>query len=429
MSFPRYPEYRDSGVPWLGVVPAHWAVKRLKRNLHMLTERSDIRSYPVGLENIEGWTGRFISTDTEFEGEGVAFDVGDILFGKLRPYLAKVWLAPVAGEAVGDFYVFRPTADLDGRFAQYQMLNREFISIVDGSTFGSRMPRASWEFVGSMQVAVPPRSEQTFIADFLDRETAKIDALVAEQHRLMDLLKEKRQAVISHAVTRGLNPQAPTKGSGIEWLGEIPAHWDHASLNRIASRVVVGIAEAATHAYADEGIPILRSTNIRAGRIIGDIFYVEPSFANERGSKRIGAGDLITVRTGNAGVTAIIPPELDGCQCFTMLITTLDDGSLSGYYCYWMNSLSAQCYFSLEGWGTAQINISVPILKTLPVPIPPTEEQRAIVAHLDIETARIDALITEAHHAIDRLHERRTALISAAVTGRIDVRSLERQSA
>jgi restriction endonuclease S subunit len=150
------------------------------------------------------------------------------------------------------------------------------------------------------------------------------------------------------------------KASGVEWLGEVPEHWQHASLTRIASRVVVGIAEAATHAYADDGVPILRSTNIRPGRIVGDILFVKPEFANDRGSKLICAGDLVTVRTGNAGVTAVVPPELDGCQCFTMLITSLNKGYLQKYYCYWMNSLSAQCYFSLEGWGTAQVNISVP---------------------------------------------------------------------
>jgi type I restriction enzyme S subunit len=218
MSFARYPNYKDSGVEWLGQVPEHWAVKRLKHNLNLLTEKTDRRENPVALENIEGWTGCFIATETEFLGEGVAFEAGDILFGKLRPYLAKAYRAEFSGEAVGDFHVMRPVKDVDSRFAQYQILNREFIDIVDGSTFGSKMPRASWDFVGGMLVTTPPRAEQTQIAAFLDRETAKIDGLVAEQRRLMALLKEKRQAVISHAVTRGLNPDAPMKPSGIEWL-------------------------------------------------------------------------------------------------------------------------------------------------------------------------------------------------------------------
>lgn len=199
---------------------------------------------------------------------------------------------------------------------------------------------------------------------------------------MIELLKEKRQAVISHAVTKGLNLRAPLKPSGIEWLGDVPEHWEAAVLTRIASRVVVGIAEAATHAYADEGIPILRSTNIRAGRIIGDTLFIAPEFAGDRESKRLFAGDLVTVRTGNAGVTAVVPAKFDGCQCFTMLITSLRESQSVEFYCYWMNSVSAQCYFSLEGWGTAQVNISVPILKALPIPIPPLNEQLEIVSFL-----------------------------------------------
>ena len=235
MSFPRYPSYKDSGVEWLGEVPAHWEVKRLKHNLRLLTEKTDRRDHPVALENIEGWTGRFIPTETEFQGEGIAFDTGDILFGKLRPYLAKAYCAESSGEAVGDFHVMRPVARINSRFAQYQILNREFIAIVDGSTFGSKMPRASWEFVGGMVVTTPPLPEQTAIAAFLDRETAKIDELVAEQRRLMELLKEKRQAVISHAVTKGLNPDAPMKPSGIEWLGDVPAHWEVLVIKRFST--------------------------------------------------------------------------------------------------------------------------------------------------------------------------------------------------
>ena len=213
-------------------MPGHWEVKRLKQNLSLLTEKTDRRDQPIALENIEGWTGRYIPTETEFMGEGVAFNTGDILFGKLRPYLAKAYRAEFSGEAVGDFHVMRPATNIDGRFAQYQILNREFIDIVDGSTFGSKMPRASWEFVGGMKVTAPPILEQTQIAAFLDRETAKIDDLMAQQRRLMELLKEKRQAVISHAVTKGLNPQAPMKPSGIEWLGDVPLHWQ---LKRLSS--------------------------------------------------------------------------------------------------------------------------------------------------------------------------------------------------
>jgi len=423
MSFPKYQARKDSCVEWIGEVPRHWAVQPLKRHARLLTEKTDRRDQPVALENIESWTGRFLPTETEFEGDGVAFESGDVLFGKLRPYLAKTLVAESAGEAVGDFLVMRPAKTAESRFLAYQLRSREVVSIIDGSTFGSKMPRASWDFVGSMPAPLPPVGEQVSIVAFLDRETAKIDALVEEQRRLIELLKEKRQAVISQAVTKGLNPNVTMKDSGVDWLGAVPTHWGVGSLSRIAERVVVGIAEAATHAYADEGTPILRSTNVRAGRIVGEILYVTDEFADGRGSKLIKAGDLVTVRTGSAGVTAVVPPHLDGCQCFTMLITSLAEGSNADFYCYLLNSVSSQRYFSLEGWGTAQVNISVPILKALPVTIPPLSEQQAIVGYLDAATERMDRLVAEAEAAMALLGERRSALISAAVTGKIDVRS------
>jgi type I restriction enzyme S subunit len=414
MSFPRYPKYKDSGVEWLGQVPEHWQVCALKRIVRMQSGESitaegigESGEYPVfGGNGLRGYTSSFTH-----DGHYVLIGRQGALCGNINYGQGKFWASEHA-------VVVAPIKQVEtiwlGEMMQAMNLNQYSAT--------AAQPGLSVDQVSRLETIVPPLAEQTAIAAFLDQETAKIDELVAEQQRLMELLKEKRQAVISHAVTKGLDPKAPMKPSGIEWLGDVPENWECACLTRIASRIVVGIAEAATHAYADEGIPILRSTNIRAGRIRGDILFIDPEFAGDRGSKQLNTGDLVTVRTGNAGVTAVIPPDFDGCQCFTMLITTLNHGSSSEYYCYWMNSVSAQCYFSLEGWGTAQVNISVPILKALPIPIPPTSEQKEIVEYLDREIGKFDTLTTETQRAIDLLQERRTALISAAVTGQIDVR-------
>jgi type I restriction enzyme S subunit len=440
MSFPRYPKYKDSGVEWLGQVPEHWNVKRLrfvvelnpsKSEVNYLDRDTTISFLPMDAIGDDG-TLRLDQEKTisEVESGYTYFRDGDVTVAKITPCYENGKGALMRGLVNGigfgttELIVARPKPEeITGTYLNYLFISPDFRSLGESHMYGAggqkRVPDA---FVRNFATAFPPISEQTRIAEFLDQETAKIDALVAEQERLMALLKEKRQAVISHAVTKGLNPNTAMKPSGIEWLGDVPAHWEYACLTRIASRIVVGIAEAATHAYADEGIPILRSTNIRAGRIRGDILFIDPEFAGDRGSKQLNTGDLVTVRTGNAGVTAVIPPDFDGCQCFTMLITTLNHGSSSEYYCYWMNSVSAQCYFSLEGWGTAQVNISVPILKALPIPIPPTSEQKEIVEHLDREIGKFDTLTAEAQRAIDLLQERRTALISAAVTGQIDVR-------
>lgn len=192
---------KDSGVEWLGMVPENWKVRRLKFNLGLLNEKAERRDFSIGLENIEGWSGKLLKTDTEFEGDGIAFNEGDILFGKLRPYLAKVYLAECSGEAVGDFHVMRPRKGIVSRFAQYQMLNREFISIVDGSTYGAKMPRASWDFIGGMMVTAPPEVEQAAISSYLDDQTTRIDTLVKKAKLTIGLAKEHRVALISAAVT------------------------------------------------------------------------------------------------------------------------------------------------------------------------------------------------------------------------------------
>ena len=401
MTLPRYPSYKDSGVEWLGEVPGHWEVKRLKRNLALLTEKTDRRENPVALENIESWTGRFIATDTEFQGDGVAFDVGDILFGKLRPYLAKAYRAESSGEAVGDFHVMHPSAAIDGRFAQYQILNREFIAIVDGSTFGSKMPRASWEFVGGMKVTTPPLAEQTQIATFLDRETAKIDVLVAEQRRLMALLKEKRQAVISHAVTRGLNPDAPLKPSGNDWLGDVPAHWGICALKHVVSmqsgESITGenIYEVGeyqvfggnglrgyTSSFTHDGDFVLIG---RQGALCGNVNYASGKF---------WASEHAVVATPKQRVNHV-----------------------------WLGEMLRAMNLNQYSVAAAQPGLSVDLIERLGIALPSLDEQTQIAALLDRETVKLDTLTSEAQRAIDLLQERRTALISAAVTGQIDVRS------
>ncbi|MDJ0902081.1 MAG: restriction endonuclease subunit S [Xenococcus sp. MO_188.B8] len=211
------------------------------------------------------------------------------------------------------------------------------------------------------------------------------------------------------------------KDSGVAWLGKIPENWKYGTLKRLATRIVVGIAEAATHAYVNEGIPILRATNIRENKIIGNILHVNTDYSRGRESKLIYSGDLVTVRTGNAGVTALIPQELDKCQCFTMLITTLKENVSNRFYCYFLNSQSAKIYFSIKGWGTAQINISVPILQNLSIPIPPLEEQKAIARYLDRKTTEIDQLIAQKERLIELYEEEKTSIINQAVTKGINL--------
>lgn len=426
MSFPRYPAYKDSGVAWLGEVPGHWEVKRLKHSLSLLTEKTDRRANPVALENIESWSGRFIATKTEFAGDGVAFMQGDVLFGKLRPYLAKVLLADSEGEAVGDFHVMRPNGAIAPRFAQYQLLNRTFIDIVDGSTFGSKMPRASWEFVGSMPLAIPPLAEQTAIATFLDHETAKIDVLVAEQEKLIALLQEKRQAVISHAVTKGLNPNVPMKDSGLEWLGEVPAHWEVSALKR---HWMVTDCKHVTAEFVEEGYPLASIREVQSRWIE----FQEAKQTTEHfyqllieGGRNPQPGDLIFSRNATVGEVAQVhadhPPFAMGQD--VVLLRRITQQANPDFLQLVIRSEVVVQQLALCMIGSTFKRINVEEIRFLAMAFPPPDEQNMIATRLLDLTEKFDELIAAAVLSVELLQERRTALISAAVTGQIDVRGV-----
>ena len=426
MSFPRYPAYKDSSVDWLGRVPEHWRVDRLKRNLSLLTEKSDSKTNPVALENIEGWSGRFIASETEFEGDGVRFDTGDILFGKLRPYLAKVLLARWPGEAVGDFHVLRAKPSVFPRFAQYLMLTRSFIDIVDGSTFGSKMPRAGWEFVGDMPLPIPSFDEQKSIVAFLDRETAKIDDLVAEQEQLITLLKEKRQAVISHAVTKGLDPSVPMKDSGVEWLGEVPAHWEVTHLKRRCAVITDG---AHISPETEGGVHLFVSTKDISddGIDFDSALRTSPAsyeYMIKTGCQPIG-GDVLFSKDGTIGRTVVVNGSIEFVIASSLIIIRpipdqLNSDFLNALCQSWV--VSQQVDGFVKGAGLPRLSIQN-LLKVVGV-FPPIDEQVQIANYLSDLDMRSRTLALEAERTVALLKERRSALISAAVTGQIDVRGL-----
>jgi len=192
---------KDSGVEWLGEIPEHWEVKKLKYIVTLITEKANGDNLKIGLENIESKTGKYIETNTEFEGEGISFVQNDILYGKLRPYLAKVWIAEFEGAAVGDFFVIRLKVDLCSEFLKYRLLSTSFTDISNGSTFGAKMPRVSWEFMSDLFFGIPSIEEQQSIVFNIEKEYARLDTIIEKFNKQIDLLKEYRTTLISEVVT------------------------------------------------------------------------------------------------------------------------------------------------------------------------------------------------------------------------------------
>jgi len=431
MKWKPYPKCKDSGVEWLGEVPEHWEIYRLNKSVRLVNEKIDGPLADVlylGLESVEPGTGRQLEPEVPLQPEGTSnrFQEGHVLFGKLRPYLAKATIAKTHGTCSSEFLVLDPTL-LGERVLLYWLLSDGFLKQVDSSTYGAKMPRASWDYIGSLPVPLAPETEQTQIAHFLDRETAKIDTLIAKQQRLIELLQEKRQALISHAVTKGLNPDAPMKPSGVEWLGDIPARWAVTRLAFCSSGIRTGPFGSDLHAedYVEDGRPVINPANILSGQIVPDPrCTVDEKTAYRLSSHWLTRGDIVVGRRGEMGRCAVVGPEECGWICATgcLRISPNQSVALPDFLQLAIQSQRVREWLSLQSVGSTMENLNASILGRVPLPLPPIVEQAAILARIAKQSVSIDDLIGKANTAIALMREHRTALISAAVTGKIDVR-------
>ena len=426
-SHKKYPKYKNSGIKWLGEIPEHWEVKRLKYCVELRNDKADGRNTDLlflGLENIESWTGKQTITNdvSSSEGQVNRFFVGDILFGKLRPYLAKVLRTSFQGTCTGELLVLKPKSIIQD-ILFYNLLTRDFIGIVDSSTYGVKMPRANWEFIGNLPLPLPKENEQKAIAEFLDRETGKIDALIEKKEKQIELLTEERAAVISHAVTKGINPNAKMKSSGIPWFGDIPEHWEVRRLKYIASINDDTLNEST---YPDYEILYVDISSVDS--VLGILKKEEMSFENapSRARRKVRNGDIIisTVRTYLRAIAPIINPEPNLIVSTGFAVIHPKNEFQEDFASYTLRSP----YF-VETIVARSVGVSYPAVNAsgiadLKLAIPPLNEQEAIGAFLRKQLAKIDALATEIRKSISVLQEYRTVIISASVTGKIDVRKI-----
>jgi len=420
MSFPRYPNYKDSGVEWLGEVPDHWAVVQFKQFVdirngsdHKHVEQDD--GYPVlGSGGIFTYASDFL-----YDGESVLLGRKGTIDKPLH-ITGRFW-------TVDTMYWTKISPDASGRFAYYSAVTIPF----DYYSTNTALPSMTKGALNSHLVARPPLSEQTQIAAFLDRETAKLDGLIAEQRRLMELLKEKRQAVISHAVTQGLNPDAPMKASGIEWLGDVPAHWSVASVRRLVRKIEQGWSPECFGRPAEpDEWGVVKSGCVNRGVFVEQENKALPETLDPIPEYEIKAGDVLMSRASGSpelvGSTAYIsttrPKLMLSDKIFRIYPETNIDRK---FFVAIFNSrvMRSQIERAISGADGLANNLPQSAMKGFFCVVPPSDEQQAIVNFLACETAKFDTLTAEAQHAIDLLQERRTALISAAVTGQIDVRA------
>lgn len=435
MSFPKYPAYKDSGVEWLGEVPEHWLVKRYKQVFSERGERSLDGSEE--LMSVSAYYGVRPRAETLDEGDHLSraeslegYKIcrkNDLVMNIMLAWNRGLGFSWQDGIVSPAYCVFHVIDGSNPNYLDYLVRSDDatrYFKAYSAGVIDSRL-RLYPETFGRLYVAIPPAVEQAQIARFLDHETARIDVLIEEQQCLIELLKEKRQAVISHAVTKGLDPSVPMKDSGVKWLGEVPAHWvvqPLMSLTAPGRAIMYGIVLPGEN--VEVGIPIVKGGDVKPGRLELDRLCrttkeIEAPFARAR----LRPKDIVYSIRGTIGDAELVPDELHNAN-ITQDVARISprDRVDSGWLLYVMKSNPV--FFQLEqrSLGAAVRGINICDLKRARVPVPPESEQVKIAEFLEMNVARLNELIAEATSGIDLLKERRSALISAAVTGKIDLR-------
>jgi type I restriction enzyme S subunit len=443
-----YPAYRDSGIGWIGDVPEDWGTVAIKRACSRVTDGShhspaaiesggmayvtvrDLKGNKVDVEN----AARISHDDFRaLERAGCRPQVGDVLFSK-DGTVGKVALVQRSDFVVlSSLAILRPSKTMSGRFLAWFLRSTSGEKQIESRFAGAALRRITLDAIVDLQLPLPPADDQHAVSDFLDRETAKIDGLIEKKRRLIELLREKRQALISHAVTRGLNPDAPMKDSGIEWLGEVPVHWDVMRL-RHAATVQTGLALGRKlPAVETTSVPYLRVANVQDGYLSLDNVANVEATEQEVQRYQLQLGDVLMNEGGDydkLGRGAIWTGEIEPCLHQNHVFAVRTTKMLPKWLAAITATSYAKWFFVLRSKQSTNLaSISSSNVKELPLVCPPEAEQRAILKALADEVEKLDRVQRAVELAIERLQEHRSALISAAVTGKIDVRGLVEEAA
>jgi type I restriction enzyme S subunit len=438
MSFSGYSDYRDSHITWLGKLPSHWDVVPLKAGFDLQKRPPPMeggvvtafRNGQVTLRSNRRVDG-FTEALQEIGYQGV--EPNDLVIHAMDAFAGAIGVSDSLGKSTPVYSVCKPKT---GFYSKYYGLVLRHIALAGyiqslAKGIRERSTDFRWADAKNVPVPCPPEHEQVTILKFLDHETAKIDALIAEQEKLIELLKEKRQAVISHAVTKGLDPNVKMKDSGVEWLGEIPEHWEVKALKHIVSTPVTD-GPHETPEFLDEGVPFVSAEAVSAGTL--DFKKIRGYISRENHEKYSlkyvpKRDDIFMIKSGaTTGACAIVDTD-DEFNIWSPLAAIRCKQEIAPYFILnYMRSRNFQEAVTLNwSFGTQQ-NIGMSVIENLRVVIPPILEQSKIASFLSLFSRSSDKLTQQVFEAINILIERRSALISAAVTGQIDVRDFKTES-
>ncbi len=438
----RYPKYKDSGVEWIAKIPEHWSAKPLCRvvscNDDALADdtRADTNLRYVDISSVDYTAGIKQVTDVRF-GDAPSrarrkAKVGDVVISTVRTYLKAV--APVTPEHADctystGFAVLRPRPhQVEPGFLKWMMLNELLVQTVEAHSEGLSYPAINATELVKLKALIPPPAEQRAITAALNRETVRIDALIEKKTRFVELLREKRRAIITHTVTKGSDPTVKMRDSGVAWIGQIPEHWKIRpikSLAKLPGSLFVDGNWIESKNLSDEGIRYITTGNVGDGvyKEQGSGFISEATF-RELGCTEVLPGDVLVSRLNPPIGRACIVPSI-GYRVVTSVDNVIlrpDSDFEPRFLVYRFSSADYYHELSVMGSGATMQRVGRRELGNISVAWPPLKEQRAIAAYLDRQMTRIDDLISKTELSIVLLKERRAAFITAAVTGQIDLR-------
>lgn len=444
MSFPRYERYKESGVEWLDEVPEHWVISRLgfeawvRARLGWRGLKADeyvedgyvfLSTPNLKLKQIDFDDVNYIDKQRYEESPEIQLRTGDVLLAKDGSTLGTVNVVrslPRPATVNSSIAVITPRESLDGIYLYYLFQSGFMEHTIQRIKGGMGVPHLFQEDLNKFYLPLPRTAEQTRIASFLDAETGKIDALIEEQRRLIELLKEKRQAVISHAVTKGLNPDAPMKDSGVPSYGLVPSHWQVFKVHAVA-RVGNGSTPSRERLdYWDGGqYPWLSSTVVNQEEVTEAQEFVTEMALKECHLPRISPPAILVGITGQGrtrGMATLLRFEATINQHIAFVVPRGKNVDLE-FLRRVLDMLYTELRTDSEGGGSTKGAITCEQIQKLRIALPPPREQGEIATWISAKNGTFDALIANAQESIALLEERRSALISAAVTGKIDVRN------
>ena len=417
----------DSGVEWLGAIPQDWDLVQIKSIASCKSEKSSyIGGAYIGLEHIESGSGKLLAdgsqTGIEVDSTVSSFSDTDILFGKLRPYLAKAAKPNFDGQCSTEILVLNPSSRIQKDFLFWYLLNPAFIDAVNASTYGAKMPRANWNFIGSCYLPLPPMNMQTVISSVLNEKFAQVDTLIANVQAQIEKLKAYKQSVITEVVTKGLDPTVPMKDSGVEWIGMIPNKW---RISRIGLHYSIVLGKMLCPRQTDSTYTLEEyfcAANVHFGEICTDELKEMWFSPTEKRQYHIETGDMLIVEGGaGAGGCAIVQSSTSALAQNSIMIVRNLRGTDNRYLCYFIESLVKRGYIDVICNKATIPHFTKEKLSKTQFPVCSQEDQILISDYLDKKCSKIDRLISLKQAKIEKLEQYKKSLIYEYVTGKKEI--------